>query len=68
MLSLKPYNVCDALRKQALNVIVNCISIVKKIAKDGRSGILMPFGVKKQNATLAAYGIANNVPHKKNIV
>ena len=24
------------------------------------------FGVKKQKSTLAAYGIANIVPHKKN--
>ena len=28
--------------------------------------ILMPFDVKKQKWTLATYGIANIVPHKKN--
>ena len=54
--------------KQTLAVIVHTISIVKKIAKDGQSGILMPFGVKKQKSTLAAYGIANIFLHKKNNV
>ena len=51
--------------KQTLAVIVHTITIVKKIAKDGQSYILMPFGVKKQKSTLTAYGIANIVPHKK---
>ena len=52
--------------KQTLSVIVHIISIVKKITKDGQSGILMRFGVEKQKSTLAAYGIANFFPHKKN--
>ena len=52
--------------KQTHVVIVHTISIVKKIAKDGQSCISMPFGVRKQKSTLAAYGIANVVPHKKN--
>ena len=44
-------------------------SIVKKIVRDGQSGILMPFGVKKQKSTLAAYGSATNIfPRKKNNV
>ena len=50
--------------KHTLAVIVHTISIVKKIAKDGQCGILMPFGVKNQKLT--AYGIANIFPHKKN--
>ena len=33
--------------KQTLAIIVHTISIVKKIAEDDQSGILMPFGVKK---------------------
>ena len=41
------------------------VSIVKKIAKDSQSGILMPFDVEKRKSTLAAYGIANIFPHKK---
>ena len=53
--------------KQTLAVIVHTISIVK-IAKSSQSGILMRFGVKKQDLTLAAYGIANFFPHKKNNV
>ena len=52
--------------KQPLAIIVNTISIVKKIAKDSQSGLLMSFGVKKQKSTLTAYGIANIFPHKKN--
>ena len=52
--------------KHTLDVIVHTISIVKKIAKDCQSGILMPFGVKKQKSTLTAYGITNIFPHKKN--
>ena len=32
--------------KQTLSVIVHTISIVKNIAKDGQSDMLMPFGVK----------------------
>ena len=52
--------------KQTLAVIVHTISIVKKIAKDSQSYILMSFGVKKQKSTLAAYGIANIVPPIKN--
>ena len=52
--------------KQTHSVIVHTISIVKKKAKDGQSRILMSIGVKKQTSTLAAYGIANIVPHKKN--
>ena len=51
--------------KQTLAVIVHTLSIVKQIAKDGQSGILMAFGVRKQNST---YGIANIFPHKKNNV
>ena len=51
--------------KQTLAVIVHTISIVKEIAQ---SYILMPFGIKKQKSTLATYGIANIVPHKKNNV
>ena len=47
--------------KQTLAVIVHTISIVKKIAKDGQSGILVPFGVKKQKSTLAAYCNLENV-------
>ena len=43
--------------KQTLDVIVHTISTVKMIAKDGQSGILVPFGVKKQNSNLAAYGL-----------
>ena len=54
--------------KRSFAVIVHTISILKKIAKDDQSGILMPFGVKKQKSSLAAYGIANIFPHKKNIV
>ena len=54
--------------KQTLAVIVHTIKIVKKIAKDGQSSILMSFGVKKQKSTLAAYGIANIFPHKKHNV
>ena len=54
--------------KPTLTVTVHTISIVKQIAKDGQSGILMPFGVKKQKSTLAAYGITNIFPHKKNNV
>ena len=54
--------------KQTLAVIVHTISIVKKIAKDGQSGILMPSGVKKQKSTLTAYCIANIFTHKKNKV
>ena len=50
--------------KQTLAVIVHTISIVKKVAKDGQSCILMPFGVKKQKSTLAAYGTANIFPQK----
>ena len=53
--------------KQTLAVIVHTISTVKKTAKDGQSGILMPFGVKKQKSTLAAYGITNIFPHQKNV-
>ena len=37
--------------KQTLDVIVHTVSILKKIAKDGQSYILMPFGVKKQKST-----------------
>ena len=55
--------------KQTHAVIDHTIRIVKKIAKDGQSGILMPFGVrKKEKSNLAAYGIANIFPHKKNNV
>ena len=54
--------------KQTLTFIVHTISIIKKIAKDGKSGILTPLGVKKHKSTLAAYGIANIVPHKTNTV
>ena len=54
--------------KQTLAVIVHTLNIVKQIAKDSQSGILMPFGVKKQNSTLTAYGIDNVFPHKKNNV
>ena len=53
--------------KQTLVAIVH-ISIVKKISEDRQSGILMPFGVKKQKSILAAYDIANILPNKKNIV
>ena len=42
--------------KQTIAVIVHIICIVKKIAKDGQSVILMPFGLKKQKSTLAAPG------------
>ena len=35
--------------KQTLAVIVHTISIVKKIAKDGQSGILMQADVKNIN-------------------
>ena len=52
MLSQTPYNVCE----ETLAVVAHTISIVKNIAKDGQSGILMPFGV------------ANIFPHKKNNV
>ena len=52
--------------KQTLAVIVHTISIIKKIAKDGQSYILMPFGAKMQKSTLATYGIANIVPHRTN--
>ena len=52
--------------KQTLAFIVHTMRIVKKIAKDGLSGIMMPFDVKKQKSTLA--GIANILPHKKNNV
>ena len=51
--------------KQTLAVIVHTISIAKKIAKYSQFGRLIPFGVKKQNLTIAAYGIANIFPHKK---
>ena len=34
--------------KQTLAVIVHTLSIIMKIAKDGQSGMLMPFCVKKQ--------------------
>ena len=44
--------------KHAIAIIVHTISIVKKIAKYGQSVILMPFCVKKQTSTLAAYGFA----------
>ena len=44
--------------KYTLAVIVHTISSVK-IAKDGQSGTLMPFGVKKQTSTVTACGIAN---------
>ena len=54
--------------KQTLAVTVQTISTVKKIDKDGQSDILMPFGVKKQKSTLAAYGIAKIFPHRKNNV
>ena len=50
--------------KQAFAVIVHTKSIVKKIANDGQSGILMPFDAKKRKSTLAAYGIANIFSHK----
>ena len=51
--------------KHTLAVIFHTISIVKKIAKDGQSGILMPFDVKKQKSTLTKCGIAtcNIFPH-----
>ena len=49
--------------KQTLAVIVHTINIVMKIAL---SYILLSFGFKKQTSTLAAYGIANIVLHKKN--
>ena len=49
-------------------VIVHTISIVENITRDGQCGILMPFGVKKETSTLAAYDIANIFPHKKNNV
>ena len=52
--------------KQTLTVTVHTIRIVKKIAKDGQSGILMPFGVKQQQSTVAACGIANIFLQKKN--
>ena len=52
---------------QRLAVTVHTVSIVKKIAKDGQSCILLPFAVKKQKSTTAAYGIANIVPHKNNV-
>ena len=52
--------------KYTFAVIVHTISIVKKIAKDGQSGILKAFGVKKQNSTITAYGIANIFPQKEN--
>ena len=48
--------------KQTLAFIVHTMRIIKKLAKDGLSGILMPFDVKKQKSTLAAYGIANILP------
>ena len=51
--------------KQTVVAIVHTISIVKKIAKDDQSGILMTFGVRKQKSILAAYGIANIFPRKK---
>ena len=51
---------------QTLAAIVHTISIVKKIAKDGDSCILMPFCVKKLKSNLATYCIANIVPNKKN--
>ena len=54
--------------KQTLAVFVHIIGIVNKIAKDGQSGIWMPFGVKKQKSTLTAYGIDNILPHKENNV
>ena len=55
--------------KQTLAVIVHTTSIVKKVAKDGQSGILMSFSVKKQKSTLAAYGTVSYIfPHKKNKV
>ena len=51
--------------KQTLAAIVHTISNIKKIATGGQSGIFLPFDVKKQNSTLAAYGITNVFPHKK---
>ena len=45
--TINHYNDCEALRQTSLAVIVHTISIVKYIAKDGQSTILMPFGVKK---------------------
>ena len=51
--------------KQTLAVIVPTVTIVKRIAKGGQAYILMPFDVKKQKSTLAAYGISNTAPHKK---
>ena len=54
--------------KQTLAVIVRTTSTVKKIAKDGQSGILTSFGVKKQASTLAAHGIAKLFPRRKNNV
>ena len=53
--------------KQTLAVIIHTVSIVKKIAEDDQSGILMLFSVKKHKSTLAAYGIANILPHKNNV-
>ena len=32
------------------------------------ASLVMPFGVRQQKSTLAAYGIANIFPHKKNNV
>ena len=54
--------------KRTLSAIVHTISIVKKIAKDDQSGLLMTFGVKKQKSNLAAYSFANIFLHKKNNV
>ena len=51
--------------KQTHTVIAHIVSIVNKIAKDGKPCIFMSFGVKKQKWTLNAYGIANIVPNKK---
>ena len=58
-------NVCEALRQTD----TRCYCSYHKFCKaDGRSGILMPFGIKKQTSTLAAYDIAYIFPHKKNNV
>ena len=64
---------CSAkIRKMSVRLsdkqILAARSIVKKITKDNQSDMLMPFGVKKQKSTLAAYCIAKIFLHKKNNV
>ena len=69
MLFYNPYNACEALRQTDTRCYCSyhSISIVKKMVKDGQSGILMSFDVKKQKSTLAAYGIASIFPHRRNM-